>query len=165
MTATALQRSRCAGEDVGIPAGVRRPGSRGCPPDGMTDELIGATVDEADAFVGDLSPTTRRALLTLAGVLEHGTRSAMGSLSARWTRSTHARSWPDGVGPLGRGLQLLRDVVVVAHYEQPRVRTRVGYNLGSLDIADKRAERLESWLWRTSPRIAGCWSHRRHCPR
>ena len=147
MTVTALQRSRGARART---SGQYRPVFAAlvravCPPDGMTDELIGATVDEADAFVGDLSPTTRRALLTLAGVLEHGTRvrhglpfSAMDPVDAREVLARWRR------GPLGRGLQLLRDVVVVAHYEQPQVRTRVGYNPDPY-IADKRAERLESW--------------------
>jgi choline dehydrogenase-like flavoprotein len=116
-----------------------------CPPDELTDELIEATVDEADAFVGALNPTTRRALLAVAEGLEHGTRVLHGlpfssidpvvarDLLPRWRR-----------GPLGRGVQLLRDVVVVAYYEQPQVRTRVGYTPDPY-IADKRAERLEAW--------------------
>ncbi|GAA2167967.1 GMC family oxidoreductase [Humibacillus xanthopallidus] len=116
-----------------------------CPPDGLTDELIEATVDEADAFVGALNLTSRRALLTLAGVLEHGTRVRRGlpfsAIDPVVARDVLARSRR---GPLGRGLQLLRDVVVMAYYEQPQVRIRVGYNPDPY-IAAKRAERLQSW--------------------
>ena len=86
-----------------------------CPSEGLTDELVDATVDDVAEFVAVLAPMTRRALRALAVAFEHGTRvrghrpfSALEDdeareVLARWNR-----------GPLRMAIRLLRELVVVA---------------------------------------------------
>ena len=102
-------------------------------------------MEEADAFVAALGPGTRRALLSVAGILEQATRVEH-RMPFSELEPTRAREVLDRWrrGPLGRGLELLRDVVVFAHYEVPQVRARVGYAPDPF-IADRSAERLERW--------------------
>ena len=116
-----------------------------CPPDGLTDELVVATVDEVASIVLVLSPWAQRAVRGLATALEHGTRAWGGrpfsSLNRkdagialdRWNR-----------GPARMGIRLLRDLVLVAYYEQPSVRRGVGYEPDQF-IAANKVERLKHW--------------------
>ncbi|EWT03388.1 oxidoreductase [Intrasporangium oryzae NRRL B-24470] len=116
-----------------------------CPPDGLTTELIEATVDNADAYVGALGPTARRALLTVAQGLERATRlrsgipfSALDPADARVVLDRWRR------GPMRPALRLIRDIIVLAHYEVPEVRAAVGY-LPDPFVAAKAAQRGERW--------------------
>jgi choline dehydrogenase-like flavoprotein len=107
-----------------------------CPPDGLTEDLVQDTVGEARAMVGALAPAARRALHLVAGAVDRGTR-----ITTRGPLSTLA----DGErGPLRMVVRLLRDLVVVAYFEQPAVREAVGYRPDGF-IAEKRAERLARW--------------------
>lgn len=116
-----------------------------CPPEGLTDELVDATIDEAAALVVALAPITRRAVWGVAAALEQGARvrggrpfSVLGDEEAREAFARWRR------GPLRLPIQLLRDLVVVAYYEQPSVREGVGY-VPDPFIAKKKVERLERW--------------------
>ncbi len=116
-----------------------------CPSDVVTDGLVDATVDEAAALVAVLAPATRRALRGVAMALEQSSRvrggrpfSALGDEEAREMLALCSR------GPLRVPIRLLRDLVVVAYYEQPTVREHLGY-LPDAFVAEKAAERLERW--------------------
>jgi choline dehydrogenase-like flavoprotein len=115
------------------------------PDDGVTDDLVQATVDELSAMVAVLAPATRRALRAVTAAVEHGSRviggrpfSALDGPDARDVLARLRR------GPLALAVQLLRDLVVIAYYEQPSVRAQVGY-VPDPFIAEKRAHRLERW--------------------
>ena len=116
-----------------------------CPPDGLTVELVDATVDEVDAMVAVLAPVARQALRATAMALEHGTRATtrrpFSSLDRAGASEALAR-WRRG--PLAMAVNLLRDLVVIAHYEQPVVRAAVGYLPDPL-IERKKAERSARW--------------------
>jgi choline dehydrogenase-like flavoprotein len=116
-----------------------------CPPAGLTAELVEGTVDEVLELVAVLAPTTRGALRGLVTALEHGSRARGGrpfsSLDQAAAREALDR-WSRG--PLRLAIRLLRDLVVVAYYEQPSVREGVGY-VPDPFIATKKAERLERW--------------------
>jgi choline dehydrogenase-like flavoprotein len=115
------------------------------PHDGLTEVLVDATVAEVEAMVAVLGPMARQGLLAAATALEHGTRAKGGrpfsaldrdeaiAVLARWRRT-----------PLGMVVGLLRDLIVIAHYEQPEVRASVGYLPDPL-IEQRKAERLARW--------------------
>jgi len=114
-------------------------------PQGLTEELVEATVDEIVAILAVLAPMTQRVVRGLTATLESGTRffggSPFSSLHRDEARAALAK-WDRG--PLRLGTRLLRDVVVVAHYDLPSVRESVGY-VPDPFIAAKKAERLERW--------------------
>jgi choline dehydrogenase-like flavoprotein len=116
-----------------------------CPPDGLTDDVVAATVDEVTNMVLVLAPWAQRAVRGVASALEHGTRTKGGrpfsSLDGNDARIALDR-W--NRGPLRMGIRLLRDLVVVAYYEQPSVCRSVGYEPEPF-IATKKAERLRNW--------------------
>ena len=116
-----------------------------CPSDGLTDELVAATVDEVASIVLVLSPWAQRAVRGLATALEHGTR-AWGGRSFSSLNRKDARIALDrwNRGPARMGISLLRDLVLVAYYEQPSVRRGVGYEPDQF-IAVKKVKRLEQW--------------------
>ncbi len=116
-----------------------------CPTEGMTDALHGAILDEWVAISCALAPTTGRALrLALAGI-EH---------APRWSRrSSFSKLPPDEArqtlvewlaSPAGAVVRLLRDLTVLAYYEQPAVREHVGY-LPDPFIAARTVEREARW--------------------
>ncbi len=126
-----------------------------CPSDGLTDDLVEATVDEVATIVLVLSPWAQRVVRGVATALEHGTRASGGrpfsSLDRKDARIALDR-W--NRGPLRMGVRLLRDLVIVAYYEQPSVRRAVGYEPDPF-IAAKKDERVRNWSM-TSPRISSC---------
>ncbi len=116
-----------------------------CPSDGLTDDLVEATVDEVANIVVVSSPWAQRAVRVVATALEHGTRTRGGRPFSTLDRKD-ARIALDrwNRGPLRMGIRLLRDLVLVAYYEQPSVRRGVGYEPDPF-IAAKKAERLRHW--------------------
>src|SRR5689334_19190177 len=86
-----------------------------CPSDGLTDDLVEATVDEVATFVLVLAPWAQRAVRAVAAALEHGTRARGGrpfsSLVGKDARIALDR-W--NRGPFRMGIRLLRDLVLVA---------------------------------------------------
>lgn len=114
-----------------------------CPPQGSDDDLVEAAAADAEGIVGSLAPGTRGAVLGLMGLLEHAARlrgrprfSRLEAPVATEVFAAYRR------GPLGALFGLLRDLVVVAFYEQPAVRAAVGY-LPDPFIAERTAARLE----------------------
>ena len=116
-----------------------------CPSQVVTDEFTEATVEELAGLVAVLAPATRRGVLAVAVALEQAARVRCGrpfsALRVDEARELLAR-WSSG--PLGTPLRLLRDLVVVASYEQPVLRQTVGY-LPDPFIADTAAARLARW--------------------
>jgi choline dehydrogenase-like flavoprotein len=117
-----------------------------CPPDGLTDDLVEATVDDASSLVGALAPATRGALLGAAASLDLLARTAPSRRTFRSLAPAEAREVLErlGRGPFQLAVRLLRDVVTVTYYEQPSVRAAVGY-LPDDFIAARRTARLERW--------------------
>lgn len=107
--------------------------------------MVEATVDEVATIVLVLSPWAQRVVRGVATALEHGTRARGGrpfsSLDREEARIALDR-W--NRGPLRMGVRLLRDLVIVAFYEQPSVRRAVGYEPDPF-IAAKKVERVRNW--------------------
>ena len=114
-------------------------------PQDLTEELVEDTVDGIVLFVGALAPATQRVLWGLTGTLESVSRLFWGSPFSSLPRDeARAALTKWNRGPARLGIRLLRDVVVVAHYDLPSVREGVGYAPDPF-IAEKMAKRLEEW--------------------
>ncbi len=116
-----------------------------CPPSGLTEELVQETVEEWVAMASAFGPATRSALrVALSGIEQAprwSRRSRFSSLSPDDAQETVLRWLGSPAGPIVR---LLRDLTVVAYYEQPIVRELVGY-LPDPFIASRAGERLQRW--------------------
>ena len=119
------------------------------PPSELTDALVDATVDDIEALVGSLPALARPVLAMSVRLLEAGPmRPRFGF--RRLSQLDHADgarylSWWDA-RPLAlrRAVLLARDLAVVAFYEQPEVRRRVGYEPdGWIDATRQR--RQDRW--------------------
>jgi choline dehydrogenase-like flavoprotein len=115
----------------------------------MSADLLSRTVSQTAKLVDGLASPMRAAIMATAGALEmitvrrrFGFRrfSQLDSRDARsailWLGKAHPRIW--------RVLRLLRDLVVFSYYEQPEVRTSLGYEPDPF-IASVARERTERW--------------------
>jgi len=108
---------------------LRRLAVTACPPDVARPEVLDRVVDQVEVTAAALPPTSRGALLAaidLAGLPSPGRRSR--------------RASPSGWGPLRR---TVRDVLVLAYYDQPEVKARLGYDpdAWTAEVAGPRAAR------------------------
>jgi choline dehydrogenase-like flavoprotein len=112
-----------------------------CPSAGLTQQLRSSVVDEVATLVDALNPTSRRAVIVAARILDRGTGRtrfrALDPAAASARLEELARRRPQ----VWRLLRLLRDLVVVAYYEQPDARRVVGYDPDPY-IAAKARRRL-----------------------
>ena len=98
----------------------------------LTDELVDATVEDVERLVAALPSAARPVLDVSLGVLEAGSmRPRFGSRRFARLDPVHASRylgwWDAAPLALRRVVLLARDLVVIAYYEQPEVRRRVGY--------------------------------------
>lgn len=120
------------------------------PAKGLTDELVDATVEDVEQLVAALPSVARSVLAVSLRVLEAASlRPRFGS--RRFSRldpveASHYIGWWDTrTLALRRVVLLARDLVVLAFYEQPEVRRRVGY------VPDP-------WIRAVSERRRGQWT-------
>lgn len=99
------------------------------PSDVLLDSLVDDVVDDVGIALASFGPLARRALSAAVLVIEvagvrHGRRFS--NLPQEAAKATIARL---SSGPAGgrRALRAVRDVLVVAYFDQPTVKERLGY--------------------------------------
>jgi choline dehydrogenase-like flavoprotein len=119
------------------------------PATGLTDELVKATVEDVERLVAAFPSATRSAIA--AGVLAVELASVRPRFGLRrFTRLDQADAaryvewWDSAPLPVRRVVLLARDLVVMAYYERPEVRSRVGYEPDPW-IREVAARRRERW--------------------
>jgi len=115
-----------------------------CPPEGLTDELTGDVLAEVWSMIDALNPTSRAAVLVLARVLDRTSGPARFSTLDADAAAEAVAVWQRRRSRAWRLLRLLRDLVIVAYYEQPSVRAAVGYEPDPY-IAKRAATRLATY--------------------
>jgi choline dehydrogenase-like flavoprotein len=120
-----------------------------CPPDGLTDALIERTLDEMDELISTVGTPARALLRSVVGMLE------LSSVRPRYHWRPLSALDPSEVAEILAGteqrrppwwpaLRLLRDVLVLCHYEQPELRATVGYDPDPW-IAERSQSRTDTW--------------------
>jgi len=120
-----------------------------CPSKELTDEVLAGTLADTASMIDALAPPMRRGVALAARALE------VGSMRRRFGFRRFSQLTVDEAQELLRSIErdlpaawfvvrLLRDLVIVSFYEQPAVRTAVGYEPDPFIEAKKR-ERTDRW--------------------
>lgn len=100
-----------------------------CPPDVVSGRLVDDVVDHVVTSVTAFSPLTRRAfsaalLVIEAAGLRHGARFSRLAPGRAEAAVAHLSAGSPALRRLSRSV---RDVIVVAYFDQPSVKERLGY--------------------------------------